>query len=151
VSDVSANSFRVTPQYQPLARQLGLDAETIFDHPEIKLWRRLPDRQNCTLDYTDEAGSQQRLHIKRYAAVGKSRTPAEEEIRGHRFLAKEKIPTADLVGYGRAADGRSFVIFADLAGFTPADKLIAGGTPFEQLRDVAPACITAICIYAISG
>jgi Lipopolysaccharide kinase (Kdo/WaaP) family len=136
VSDVSGNSFRVSPQYQPLMRQLGLDAESVFDHPQVKAWRRLPDRQNCTLDYADESGAAQRLHIKRYAAVSKPRTPADEEVRGHRYLAYEKIPTAELVGYGRLADRRSFVIFADLAGFTPADKLIAAGTPFDCLRDV---------------
>ena len=56
MSEELTNSFSISPQYQPLARRLGLDAETIFDHPEIKAWRRLPDRQNCTLDYTDEAG-----------------------------------------------------------------------------------------------
>jgi hypothetical protein len=116
-------------------RQLGLDAQAIFDHPQIVAWRRLADRQNCTLDYTDEAGTRRRLHIKRYAAVAKPRTPAEEEVRGHRYLAYEKIPTAELVGYGLLADRRSFVIFADLAGFTPADKLIAAGMPFERLRD----------------
>ena len=35
VSESSDNSFRVSPQYQPLMCQLGLDADTIFDHPQV--------------------------------------------------------------------------------------------------------------------
>ena len=36
----------------------------------------------------------------------------------------ESIPTAPLVGWGRLADGRSFLISEDLAGYAPADKLV---------------------------
>jgi DNA-binding helix-hairpin-helix protein with protein kinase domain len=34
---------------------------------------------------------------------------------------------------GAIAGGRSFVITEDMAGYSPADKLIAGGFPFDRL------------------
>ena len=42
---------------------------------------------------------------------------------------------ATLVAWGKLEDGRSFIITDDLAGFQPADKLLAGGFPFDRLRD----------------
>src|SRR6185503_19070606 len=36
-------------------------------------------------------------------------------------------------GWGKLADGRSFFVTADLAGYRAADKLIEAGTPFETL------------------
>src|SRR5688572_21283534 len=59
------DSFRVLPKYQPLMRVLGIDAEAIFTHPDIKVWRKLDDRENCTLD-GEMNGRKVRLHIKRY-------------------------------------------------------------------------------------
>ena len=56
------------------------------------------------------------------------------------------IPTAPLVAHGRLADGRSFVAFADLAGHTPADKLLAAGHPFEPL--LAPTADLAAALHA---
>ena len=61
-----SNILRVAPQYQPLFREVGLDAEAVFDHPLIRPWRTLADRENCTLDFTDEAGNEHRWHVKRY-------------------------------------------------------------------------------------
>ncbi len=52
---------------------------------------------------------------------------------GHALLTAAGIPTAPLAAHGRLDDGRSFVIFADLAGYTPADKRVAAGEPFEPL------------------
>ncbi len=48
-------------------RELGLDAETIFTHPDIRAWQTLADRENCTLDPTMAGGQIIRWHIKRYA------------------------------------------------------------------------------------
>jgi len=70
--------------------------------------------------------------VKRYFPV-RGVPPAEDEARGHRALSIEKIPTAPLVGWGVLADGRSFTLFEDLAGYRPADKLIESGTPFAAL------------------
>lgn len=128
------NSMTVMAEYQPVMRRVGLDAETIFTHPAVVPWRTLPDRQNCTLDVECEDGSKLRLHVKRYNAVDGARSPAEDEMRGHELLTCDKIPTATLVGFGSLADRRSFVIFADLAGYQPADKLIEAGVPFEKIR-----------------
>jgi len=118
--------FHVSPGYQPLMRMLGLDAETVFDHAEIKVWRKLPDRENCTLDADLPDGRHVRLHVKRY----ESADAALPEVEGHRLLESKSIPTAPLVGWGTLEGRRSFVIFDDLAGFTPADKLVERGTPF---------------------
>lgn len=123
----------VSSTYQPLLRQLGLDAETVFDHPDITCWRKLPDRENCTLDADLPEGRHVRFHVKRYTAVGRSQTPADEEVRGHRLLESANIPTAPLVAYGNLPDRRSFVIFDDLTGYRPADKLIERGGDFRSL------------------
>ena len=44
------NHIHVASGWQPVMRQLGLDAETVFTHPDIRGWRKLADRENCTLD-----------------------------------------------------------------------------------------------------
>ena len=50
MSSPSQNEFHVAGGYQPLMRVIGLDAEAVFTHPRIVAWRRLADRENCTLD-----------------------------------------------------------------------------------------------------
>ncbi len=121
-------------------RAIALDADAIFHRPDIRVWRTLPDRENCTLDVdlgTSASanaafgdGGRVRLHVKRYVTPG---GPVEEEVRGFQLLTEHAIPTAPLVGWGQVADGRSFTISEDLYGHTPADKLVESGTPFEQL------------------
>jgi hypothetical protein len=137
VTDLSAGSqFFVTPGYQPLMRVIGLDAEAVFNHPQIVAWRKLADRENCTLDATFEERTV-RLHIKRYAASRTTGpTPAEAEVASHLLLRDANVPTLDVVGWGKLADGRSFFVTADLAGYRAADQLIDAGTPFEKL--IAP-------------
>ncbi len=132
MSDLGSDVFRVDPSYQPIMRQIGLDGEAVFSHPEIKVWRSIPERENCTLDATLD-GREIRLHIKRYRATRRSATPADEEARGIGALLDHQIPTVPLVGWGRLADGRSFVITEDLADFRAADKVIASGFSFEKL------------------
>ncbi len=105
----------------------------LFSHPDIRVWRKLPDRENCTLDTTGPDGQHIRLHVKRYLPGKPPPTAAEDEFAGHQQLLDHNIPTASLVGWGVLADRRSFVIFEDLAGFTPADKLIEGGADFTPL------------------
>ena len=113
--DDSRPSFQVDPRYQPLMRQLGLDAEAVFSHPDIQVWRSIPERENCRLDARLD-GREIRFHIKRYRATRKSFTPADEEARGIQALLAEEIPTVPLVGWGKLVDGRSFVITEDLSG-----------------------------------
>jgi hypothetical protein len=136
----ATNHFHVLPAWQPAMRQIGLDAETVFTHPGIRPWRKLADRENCTLD-AEVDGRPIRLHVKRYAAARQSRTPAEIEFAGHQLLLTHGIPTATLVAWGGMADGRSSVIFEDLAGYKPADKLIEAGVDFalfqQSIADLA--------------
>src|SRR5688572_30231159 len=109
------NILRVAPRYQPLFREVGLDAEGVFNHELIRPWRTLSDRENCTIDFTDTAGVEHRWHIKRYRAprLGLS-TPAELEVKGYRALHENDIPSAAVVAWGQLSDRRSFVISEDL-------------------------------------
>jgi hypothetical protein len=128
----------VAPQYQPIFREVGLDAEAVFSHDDIRPWRTLADRENCTLDVTLVDGESIRWHVKRYAAVRFGLdTPADDEVDGYRALHDAGIPTAPLVGWGRLADGRSFVITEDLHGYDAADKLVerGGAEMFEKLLE----------------
>jgi hypothetical protein len=120
-----ANAFyRVEAAYAPILRELGLpDAMSVFEHPQIKLWRTLPDRENCTLDATLADGRSIRLHVKRWTRS--SDGPTVEE-RGIRLLQKANIPTVPLAAAGRLPDGRGFVITENLTGHDDAEKLIAG-------------------------
>ena len=127
------NTFRAAAEYQPILRQVGLDAESVFTHPDIVVWRSIPERENCTLDAQLADHRTIRLHIKRYHPHRGARSPADEEAQGIRALQIEKIPTAPLVGWGGTTDGRSFIITEDLAGYRPADKLIAAGLPFDRI------------------
>src|SRR5437763_1122178 len=116
----SADQFFVDPAFQPLVREIGLDAEAVFSDPRVKPWRVLSDRENCTLDETRPDGSSVRLHIKRYPRP----EPAATEVAGYRLLAENNIPAASIVAHGRLSDGRSFVILPDLTDYTPGDVLI---------------------------
>src|SRR3989442_2331144 len=104
------NEFRVEQAYHGVMRELGLSAERIYSHPDIKVWRSIPERENCTLDATLANGRAIRLHIKRYHPARGFTTPADDEAQGIRALNVEKIPTIRLVGWGKMLDGRSFII-----------------------------------------
>lgn len=124
--------FHVSPRRQPLLRELGLDAGAVFERADIRVWRKLPDRENCTLDATRADGTPVRLHVKRYPATAPG-TPAPDEVRGIELLQRARIPTVPLVGWGTLADGRSFVVTLDLAGYRDSEKLVQGGLPFADL------------------
>ena len=130
------DQFRVASAYVPLMRIAGLDAEEVFRNPSIRVWRKLPDRENCTLDFESDDGGPVRWHIKRFFATDGA-IPGPEEAKAHELLAAEGIPTANLVGWGQLADRRSFIIFEDLTGYRPADKLIEGGFSFTRLSNAA--------------
>ena len=130
------DQFHVASGYQPLMRMIGLDAEAVFTHPDIKPWRSIADRQNCTLD-AEVDGRTIRWHVKRYTATrGHRPTPAQREVQGITLLQDAGIPTVPLVGWGVLADRRSFVIVEDLAGYRPGDKLLeAGRVTFDRLLE----------------
>jgi len=129
--------MRIAPQYQPICREIGLDADAIFTHELIRPWRTLPgDRENCTLDATLRSGQSIRWHIKRYQPQLKLTTRADDEVKGYRALNDGRVPTSVLVGWGRLSDRRSFVITEDLEGYDDSEKLIeAGRATFEQLLE----------------
>jgi hypothetical protein len=127
--------MHVAPQYQPIFREAGIDAEAIFTSPDVKPWRSLPDRENCILDVNRADGSKIRFHIKRFPVSSSLNTPADADVNGLRALQLEEIPTAPLVGWGKLADRRSFVITQDLHGFDAADKLIEAGLSFDRLLE----------------
>jgi len=143
------DTFRVLPQYQPLMRMLGIDAEAIFTHPQIVPWRTLEDRENCILDATAE-GKPIRLHIKRYSRANRV---AEDEVKAFELLRAAQIPTMSLVGWGSLSDGQSFVITEHLAGYEDAEKLVQGGLAFERLlqpqRTWRRDCTRRVCTIAI--
>ena len=136
MSPSQRDTFHVGPAYQPLLREIGLDAEAVFTDPRIVVWRSITERENCTLDADLADGRHVRWHIKRHRAVRGGDTPADEEARGVQLLRRHDIPTVSLVGWGRLTDGRSFVISEDLTSFAAADKLIgSGGIAFEDLLE----------------
>jgi hypothetical protein len=128
----AGNQIHVASQFQPVLRELGIDAEAVFDHPAISAWRSLPDRQNCILSALLQDGRTIRWHVKRYAR-GRGEPPALAEVRGLRLLVEREIPTMDLVAWGGLDDGRSFVILNDLAGFSAADKLVRCEDDFSRI------------------
>jgi hypothetical protein len=125
--------FHCASDWQPVFRELGIDAEAVFSHPQVQCWRKLSDRENCTLNERLGDGRQIRLHIKRYIERGPRRPAADAEVQGFHLLQQHGILTAPLVAWGRLADGRSFVISEDLTGFNPADKLVEGGADFNLM------------------
>src|SRR6266516_3168263 len=130
----SRGQMHVAAGYQPLMRMLGLDAAAVFEHPDIKPWRTIADRQNCTID-AEIGGRHVRWHVKRYTRRYPA-VPALLEVSGIHLLQNAGIPTVPLVAWGVLADGRSFIIVDDLAGYRAGDKLLeAGGATFDQLLD----------------
>jgi hypothetical protein len=121
----------IEPAYEPLLSHIGFNPDWVFTSPSIVVWRKLEDRENCTADVTWPDGRAVRLHIKRYPAAWARW--ADEEAEAIELLRAGHVPCLDLVAAGRLSDGRGFVITEDLAGFKAADKLIAGGAPFEPL------------------
>jgi hypothetical protein len=123
----------VSARYQGLLQSIGFDPRAIFTDPAINVWRKLPDRENCTLDVRPPGQAAVRFHIKRFPADNSFVCQADLESRGWRALEAEQIPAAPLVAWGKLKDRSSFIIVEDLAGYTAADKLIESGTPFELL------------------
>ena len=124
--------MHAAPEFNVLLASVNLTPEAVFTDQRIKPWRVLPDRENCTLD-VDFEGAPVRLHVKRYPPQRGTKTPAEIEATGLSLLMNDRIPTAPLVAWGVLPDRRSFVILQHLDGYTPGDKLIEQGAPFDPL------------------
>ncbi|HMO25989.1 MAG TPA: lipopolysaccharide kinase InaA family protein [Tepidisphaeraceae bacterium] len=134
VVERSTGYYKVEPEWAPTLRAIGLpDGLSVFEHPQIVVWRKIRERENCTLDATLPDGRPIRLHIKRFQPSRLDH--AADEVAGIRLLQQAQIASTPLVGWGRLQDSRGFLITEDLAGYAPADKLIAGGVPFDRLLE----------------
>lgn len=136
--------YAVEASYVELLRAAGLlDAMSVFESPLVRVWRDIPERQNCTLDIIRPGHPPRRLHVKRFRAS--RRDWPREEATGIRLLQHAGITTTPLVATGRVPDGRGFIITDDLAGFAPLDKLVSGGFPFE--RAIEPTAALAARLH----
>jgi hypothetical protein len=122
--------LHVADSFRELFNGIGFTPERIFTDPEIKVWRKLADRENCTWEITVQNRTV-RLHVKRFPKLRES--PAKIEAGGYSLLQQCKIPAAEVAAWGTLPDGRSFIALPDLTGFTPADKLVESGFPFDRL------------------
>jgi hypothetical protein len=147
VVEGAAGYYTAEREYADVLRAVGLgDALSVFEHASIRPWRRVRERENCTLDSLLPDGRSIRLHVKRFHP---SRfDPARDEAAGIRLLQQAGIATTPLVAHGRLRDGRGFLITEDLAGFLPADRAIAGGLPFDAL--LGPAADLAAALHQAS-
>lgn len=136
--EASGDQVHVTAEGRVLLTQLGLTFRDAFDHAGVKVWRKLPDRENCTLDVMAAEGGVRRLHIKRYVP-GRGASAAGAEALGIELLKKHGISTVPLVAWGQLGDGRSAVMVEDLTGFKPADDLLRQGAAFETLLEPTAA------------
>lgn len=123
--------YNVEQPYAELLRAAGLtDAASVFESSQLRVWRDIPERQNCMLDIIRPGQPSRRLHVKRFRPS--RRDLAREEADGIALLRAAGIKTTPLVATGCLPDGRGFIITDDLAGFAPLDRLVSQGFPFEQ-------------------
>ena len=107
--------YFVEQKYAALLRDVGLsDGQSVFDNPNVEVWRSITERENCVLDHPGG-----RLHIKRNKP---GQSGIENEIEGIRLLEKAGIGTVPVCGYGRLHDGRGFLITDHLVGFEDCHK-----------------------------
>lgn len=126
--------YRAEKPYAELLPQVGLpDGVSVFEHPEIRPWRTLEDRENCTLDATLPDGRSIRLHVKRHPrSEGKE---VAREAAGIRLLQQAQIPTVPLVAAGVVRSRGSFLITEDLYDFEAADMLLERGLAFNRILE----------------
>jgi lipopolysaccharide kinase (Kdo/WaaP) family protein len=128
-----SSRLHIQPDFQALFEFAGFDPQKIFTDPRIQVWRKLPDRENCTWDVTKPDGAKIRFHVKRYFPGRGLSGRARREAQAGAQLSAAHIPAARIAAWGELSDGRSFVILEDLAGYQAADKLIQSGTDFCRL------------------
>jgi Lipopolysaccharide kinase (Kdo/WaaP) family len=121
----------IHPRFEPLLRQVGFNSHWAFTGPGIVVWRRLDDRENCTFEAAWPDGRAVRLHIKRYPPRWAGL--AEDEARALETMDRRGIGCCAWAAWGRLRDGRGFIITEDLAGYRPADQLIAAASDFAEL------------------
>jgi hypothetical protein len=128
----SGITIRVAQEFQALFDSIHFNPKMLYG-PAVKIWRKLPDRENGVWDLDCPDGSRLRMHVKRYSAAVRGPDPADDEAAGFRFLEGVGIPTAKLIAWGKMPDKRSFVVVQDLEGFEAGDKLIQGGVEFKKI------------------
>lgn len=123
--------FNVESAHLSLVREVGIDGDSVFHDSRIVCWRDIPERQNCTLDEMLVGGRKIRLHIKRYKRPGDPGPEAEADA--IRLLLKNDLPTLEMVGWGRNADGRGFLITLDLTGYGDAEKAVEAWLAIDSI------------------
>jgi heptose I phosphotransferase len=127
--------FIASAPWADLLRQAGINCSAdVFDCPLIRVWRKLDDRENATLDLSNSA----RLHVKRYlpsasASRAASSPSARAEYDAWQLLRNRQIPALELAAWGELADGRSFIMACDLGGYESGQALLRRGVPFAYL------------------
>lgn len=140
VASKDGTYYRAEPAYAAMLREVGLvDGQSVYEHKDIRAWRVLPDRENCTLDVTLSDGRPVRLHVKRWKRHEAFRLfgPSAEHA-GVKFLERANILSVPFAASGVLHDGRGFVITEDLTalGYDDAEKLIERGPlTFDAVRD----------------
>jgi len=124
--------YKAEPAYAARLRAAGLvDGMSVFELPQIEVWRSITERENCVLDTTDENGATTRFHIKRNKPGHRG---VDDEAAKIKLLIDHGVPTVPLAGYGKLHDGRGFLITDDLAGYQDAEKIVAADkSAFEKL------------------
>jgi len=125
-----AAALFINEAFAPLLERMQFTPEWVFGSSQIRVWRRLPDRENCTLEFVGNDEKPLKFHVKRYPR--KYAPVAAQEARAFFALSRAGIGCPRVVAYGRSR-GRGFLITEDLRGYEPADKLIERGQPFEPL------------------
>ncbi len=119
----------ISPGGDAVMERFAFDALRAFDDQRITVWRDLPERQNAYLDAPAGSAGPARLHLKRYKPP--HGPEAASEASAIEMLRQSGIATVPLVAWGTAADGRGFLVTADLTGMIPADRAIREGTPTD--------------------
>lgn len=94
----------------------------------ITIWRDVRERQNGVIELGHE-----RFHVKRLRPPHGRKVLAEAQ--GIRLLEEAGIATVPLVAWGCNPRGEGVLVTRDLAGFRPADQLIADGRPFAVFAE----------------
>jgi hypothetical protein len=125
----AGSHIHIEPAWIGLFREAGLATlDGWLSDPRVKVWRDIRERQNGIL----ELGGH-RFHVKRLRPPGGREV--EAEISGIRLLEAAGIPTVSAAAWGCNDQGAGVLVSVDLAGFCPADQLMAEGAGFGRFAE----------------
>lgn len=121
--------WRIEEPWREVLAAAGLDSLEAWRRDErITIWRDIRERQNGVIQI-----GQERFHVKRLRPPHGRKVLAEAQ--GVRLLEEVGIATVPLVAWGCDQRGEGVLVTRDLAGFRPADQLIADGGPFARFAE----------------